>query len=231
MRALFQGSILATALLTAACSPPPECATIFEVRDQDQKTLDDAATYGDSIDPKQLADNGRAYHDAAKKLQTNAARLDALAPSDHTLGRFVKAYTATVKPIVLALDALGARFEGIAAAQAKVAAANDKLQAARAKMAAACQTGPTLAGCSETKSALAQVPKDENGRKQTVRDLETVKMDPTLVPIRAEIIAALHDMDAARKELDKLELDPKASYTTTALATAGTDLEKQCGKK
>lgn len=229
-----RGIVLAAVAALAShlgCSPPAECPALLEVRDQDKRTLDALAPYGDSVDPKQSGEAGRAFRDAAKKLGANAARVDAMKPSDLGLAGFAKTYATASRQIGATLDGLGERFEKITYAQEKFNSASEHLQAARAKMVAACQPTPAPAGCSEIRATLTAAPVDEAARKQIARDLESVKLDEKIVALRAEIIAALRDMDAARKELEAIGISAKASFSTTALTTAGSDIDRHCGKK
>lgn len=223
--------VIACAAVSAACSPPAECTTFLEARDQDNRTIDALAPYGDAVDAKQSADTARAYRDAATKLKANATRIDALSPGDHTIARFAKTYTASSKQITASLDEFAARYEKLGFAQEKFVNANDRVAATRAKMATACRVTPAPTGCDGIKPLLTQPIVDEGVRKQIIRDLDTVKLDPSLVGTRTEIISALKEMDIARKELDALGLVAKPVLATTPLTQAGRDIEQQCGRK
>ena len=230
----FLRSVLTAAAIaasSAACSPPAECATLLEARDQDARTLETIAPFGDAVDAKQSAETSRAFRDAANKLKANLARIDALSPGDHALARFAKTYTASAKTVAASLEELAVRYEKLGYAQEKFVNANERVQAARAKMATACQVATPPAGCDAVKPLLTQAIVDESVRKQIIRDLETVKLDPALVNTRTEIITALKDMDVARKELDAIGLVAKPVLPTTAMTQAGRDIEQHCGRK
>ncbi len=216
---------------SAACSPPAECTALLESRDQDLKTLDALATYGDSVDAKQSADTSRAFRDAATKLKASIARIDALTPSSSALARLAKLYTSSSKEIAASLEELAVRYEKLGYAQEKFAGANARVQTTRAKMATACRATPIPVGCDGIKPLLTQPIVDEGARKQIIRDFETVKIDPSLVATRTEIIAALKEMDVARKELDALGLVARPVLATTTMSQAGRDIATQCGQK
>jgi len=219
-------------VLFAACSPPAECPALLEVRDQDMKTLEAVAQLGSSSnDPKKSAENSKAYRDAAKKLEANAQKVDAMKPSDIGLAKYAKSYVAASKQLVLTLTGLGNQFEKLGYAQEKFAGAQTHVESARAKIASACKATPAPAGCSEIVATLAAAPVDEGARKQIIRDMESVKLAEALAPLRAETIQALKDMDAARKEIETVGIEPQATIATTTLQQVGGDFDKACGKK
>ncbi len=99
------------------------------------------------------------------------------------------------------------------------------------KLVTACAASPKPAGCDETRTTLERTPKDEAARHQTERDLDNVKFDTALVPLRGAYIIGLKDMDSSRKDAHALEIDAKGSLSTTKLTEAGADIEKRCTAK
>jgi hypothetical protein len=229
MRFLVTSAIVAIG--AAACSPPAECAALLDARDQDRATVDGVAQLKDSVDAKKSAETSKTFRDAAKKLEANAAKIDALKPSDLGLAGYAKSYLTASRAIVTTLTALGNQFEKLSYAQEKFATAQDHVAAARAKIASACKATPAPAGCTEITGTLAAAPIDEGMRKQIIRDMESVKLADAIAPLRTETIAALREMDAARKEIEAVGVEAQASITTTALAQSGGDIEKACGRK
>jgi hypothetical protein len=224
-------SMSATTAALLGCSPPAECTTLLEARDQDRVTIDAVASLKDSVDAKKSAETSKAFRDAAKKLDANAARIAQLKPSDLGLAKYSASYVTASKAIVTTLTALGNQFEKLSFAQEKFANAQDHVAAARAKIATACKAPPAPAGCAEIVGTLVAAPIDEGMRKQIVRDMESVKLGDAIVPLRTETIAALREMDAARKEIDAVGIEAQASISATALSQAGGDIEKACGRK
>src|SRR5258706_15694726 len=115
--------LLLSCVALAACSPPAECTTLLEVRDQDQKTVDAVAQLKDSVDAKKSGETSKAFRDAAKKLDANATRVEKMMPGDIGLAKYTKTYAAASKAIVVTLTGLGNQFEKLSYAQGKFAAA------------------------------------------------------------------------------------------------------------
>jgi hypothetical protein len=215
----------------AACSPPSECPALVDVWNQDRATLDALSSQGGSVSAAQSSDSARAYRDAAAKLNASAAKIGATKPSDLALSHAGETYGAAETQLVTSLRALADGLDKLSAAQANVEAADGRAENARMKLVTACLANPKPAGCDETRTTLAKTPTDEAARHQTERDLDNVKFDAALVPLRGAYVIGLKDMDSSRKDAHALELDAKGSLSTTKLTEAGADIEKRCSAK
>jgi len=228
MRAL---SLVAASMTVAACSPPAECSALLDVWTQDRATLEALSSQGGSVTSAQSSDSAKAYRDAAAKLNASAAKVAATKPSDLALEHAGETYAAAETALVTSLGGLADGLDKLAAAQANVEAADGRAESARMKFVTACLANPKPAGCDETRTTLAKTPTDEAARRQTERDLDNVKFDPALVPLRGAYVIGLKDMDASRKDAHALEIDAKGSLVTTKLTEAGADIDKRCTAK
>jgi hypothetical protein len=214
-----------------ACSPPAECAALTDAWTQDRTTVDALASQGGSVSAAQSADSARAYRDAAAKLQATSAKVAATKPSDLALSQAAATYSIAEVALVTSLGALADGLDKLSAAQASVEGADARAESARMKLVTACLANPKPAGCDETRTTLAKTPTDEAARHQTERDLDNVKFDAALVPLRGAYVIGLKEMDSSRKAAHDLELDAKGSLSTAKLTEAGADIEKRCSAK
>jgi hypothetical protein len=215
----------------AGCSAPPECPALLDVWTQDRSTLDALSSQGGSVSATQSADSARAYRDAAAKLKVSAAKVASSKSNDLALSHAGETYAAAETQVVTSLGALADGLDKLSAAQANVEAADGRADNARLKLVTACLASPKPAGCDETRTTLAKTPTDEPARHQTVRDLDNVKFDTALVPLRGAYVIGLKDMDSSRRDAHALELDAKGSLSTATLTEAGGDIAKRCSVK